>query len=180
MIRINILILLTNYLSLKLRTNGNIERRRALLWTVRVTTFRLRSHKDHFAFFTALPQWSDQKLRMKCYLILHKLHGTRKIILKIILSPFKIGPYTYWCKFYLIISKDIISKAWTKQNKKLIFLRKLSSLDHILYINFWSFQPSTTTVKRIALISLPPCISLYNREYTCPLFYFCVEGESVI
>ena len=28
----------------KIRTNGNIERRRALLWTVRASTFSLRSH----------------------------------------------------------------------------------------------------------------------------------------
>ena len=33
--------------------NGNIERRRALLWTVRASTFSLRSHKDPFAFVTA-------------------------------------------------------------------------------------------------------------------------------
>ena len=76
---------------LKLRANGNIERRRALLWTVRTSTFSLRSHRDPIAFFTALPRVTDQKSTMKCYLILRKLHRTRKIFLKIILRPCKIN-----------------------------------------------------------------------------------------
>ena len=42
---------LTNYLSLKLRTNGIVERWDALLCTVRTSTFTLHSHKDPFAFF---------------------------------------------------------------------------------------------------------------------------------
>ena len=54
------------------------------------TTFTLRSHKDPFSFFTTLPGRSDQKIRLKCYLILRKLHRTRKIFLKIILRPNKI------------------------------------------------------------------------------------------
>ena len=37
---------LTIYLSLKLRTNGNIERREALLWTLGASTFSLRSYRD--------------------------------------------------------------------------------------------------------------------------------------
>ena len=74
---------LTNYLSLKLRTNGSIERRRALLWTVRTSTFSLRSHKDPLAFVTAFPRSSDQEIRMKSYFILRKIHGTRKIFLKL-------------------------------------------------------------------------------------------------
>ena len=78
---------LTNYISLKIRTNGNIKRRRALLWDARASTFSVRSHKDPFAFVTALPRSSDPKIRMKCYLILRKLHRTHKIFLKIILSP---------------------------------------------------------------------------------------------
>ena len=126
---------LSNYLSLKFRTNGNVERRWALHWTVRATTFRLRSHKDPFAFFTVLPQRSDQKIKMKCYLILRKQHRTRKILLRIILSPCKIY-LLYWCKFFRIISNDISSTTWTKQNKKYLFLKKLTSLDPILYINF--------------------------------------------
>ena len=73
------LILIYNELSLKFRTNGNIERRRALLWTVRATTFRLRSHKDPIAFLTAMPRRSDQKISLKCYFILRKLHRTSKI-----------------------------------------------------------------------------------------------------
>ena len=53
---------LTNYLSLKLRTNENNERRGALLWTERASTFCLRSHRDHFAFFIALARLCDQKI----------------------------------------------------------------------------------------------------------------------
>ena len=53
---------LTNYLSLKLRTNENNERRGALPWTERTSTFCLRSHRDPFAFFTALPQFQTRKL----------------------------------------------------------------------------------------------------------------------
>ena len=61
-----LILILTSYLSLKLRTNGDIERPRALLWTVMTSTFSLRSHKDPLAFVTALPPSSDQKIRMKC------------------------------------------------------------------------------------------------------------------
>ena len=53
---------LTNYLSLKLRTNENTERRGALLWTERTSTFCLRSHRDPFAFFKALARFSDQRI----------------------------------------------------------------------------------------------------------------------
>ena len=53
---------LTNYLSSKLRTNWNNERRGALLWTERASTFCLRSHRDPFAFFKALAWFSDQKI----------------------------------------------------------------------------------------------------------------------
>ena len=56
-----------------------------------------------------------------------------------------------------------------KEEKKRLFLRKLSSLEPILFVYFWSFQPSPTTVKRMALISLTPCIYqvshvLYTRH----------------
>ena len=83
-------IYLTNYLSLKLRTNGNIVRRGPLLRTVRTSTFNLWSHSDPIAFFTTLPRVSDQKMSLKYYFILRKLHGTSKIFLKIILHPCKI------------------------------------------------------------------------------------------
>ena len=73
------------------------------LWTL---TFSLRSHIDPFAFFTALPRLSDQKIRMKFYFILRKQQRTSKILLTIILRPCKI---TYRCKFFLIISGDIRS-----------------------------------------------------------------------
>ena len=53
---------LTNYLSLKLRTNENNVWRGALLWTERASTFFLRSHWDAFAFFIALARLSDQKI----------------------------------------------------------------------------------------------------------------------
>ena len=53
---------LTNYLSLKLRRNGNIERQGALIWTERASTFCLRSQRDPFAFFIALARLSDQKI----------------------------------------------------------------------------------------------------------------------
>ena len=66
-------------------TNGNIERRRALLWTVRASTFSFRNHRDPIAFFIALPRVSDQKISKKFYLILRKLHS--KLFLKIILRP---------------------------------------------------------------------------------------------
>ena len=72
--------------------NGNVERWDALLCTVRTSTFTLRRHKDPFAFFTALPRRSDQKINMAYYImILCKLHRTRKIFLKIILRPSKIN-----------------------------------------------------------------------------------------
>ena len=45
-----------------------------------------------------------------------------------------------------------------KTEQETPFVRKLSSIDPTLYIIFWSFQPSPKTVKRMALISLPPCI----------------------
>ena len=112
-----LVLILTNYLSLKLRTNGNIERQEALLWTVRASTFSLYSHKDPFTFFTALPRRSDQKISMQCYLILRKLHRTRKIFLKIILPPCKINLLMY---FFHITFNDISSTTWTEQNKKLL------------------------------------------------------------
>ena len=49
----------------------------ALLWTVRMSIFSIRSHKGSIAFFTPLPRVSDQKIIMKCYLILRKAHRTR-------------------------------------------------------------------------------------------------------
>ena len=58
------------------------------LGTIRV---KLRSHKHPFASFTALPRSSDQKICMKYYLILHKLHRTRIIFFKIILHTSKIN-----------------------------------------------------------------------------------------
>ena len=64
---------LTNYLSLKLRTNGNIERRELFPCTLRTSTFSSRSHKDPFGFFTTLPRRSDQKMSMKWYLFLPEL-----------------------------------------------------------------------------------------------------------
>ena len=56
----------------------------------------------------------------------------------------------------------ISSTTWTKQNKKYFFLRKLSRLGPIciyiyIYI-YWSFKQCPTTVKIMALISLPPFI----------------------
>ena len=56
------ILIFNELLNLKLRTNGNIERRGALLWTVRASTFSLRSHRDLFAFVRALPRLSDQKI----------------------------------------------------------------------------------------------------------------------
>ena len=41
---------LTNYLSLKFRTNGNIERRGDLLWTGRKSSSCLRSQTDPLCF----------------------------------------------------------------------------------------------------------------------------------
>ena len=58
---------------------------------LRASTFSLRSHKDSFAFVTALPQRSDPKIRMKCYLFLRQLHRTREIFLKIILRACKLN-----------------------------------------------------------------------------------------
>ena len=57
--------------------------------TVRTSTFSLRSVRVPFAFFTALPWCCDRKIRKKLYLILRKLHRTRKIFLKIMLRPCK-------------------------------------------------------------------------------------------
>ena len=88
---LKLLILIFNEL-LKFKTsNGNIERRRALLWTVMASTFSLPSYKVPFAFVRALLRSSDQKIIMKSYLILRTLHRTRKIFLKIILRPCKIN-----------------------------------------------------------------------------------------
>ena len=100
-------------------------------------TLLLLSHTEPLAFFTALPQLSDQKISMKFYLILRKLHRSRKIFLKIMLRPYKIN---LLMQFFCIISNDISSRptTWTKQNKKHIFLRKLSSSDPILYIHFFN------------------------------------------
>ena len=53
---------LTNYLSLKFRTNENNERQGALLWTGRAETFCLRTHRDPFTFFIALSRLSDQNI----------------------------------------------------------------------------------------------------------------------
>ena len=72
-----------------------------LLWTVRASTFSLRSHKDPFAFDSVLPRSSDQKIRMKCYLILRKLHRTRKIFTKIILRVCKINLLMWFFSYYL-------------------------------------------------------------------------------
>ena len=59
------LVLIFNELyKFKTLDNGNIERRGALLWTLRTSTFSLRNHTDPFAFFTALPWLSDQKISM--------------------------------------------------------------------------------------------------------------------
>ena len=58
------ILIFTNFLRLKLRTNGNIERRVDPLWTGRALTCCLCSHTDQFAFFTALPRLSDQKISM--------------------------------------------------------------------------------------------------------------------
>ena len=44
------ILIFTNYLRLKLRTNGNIERRVDLLWTGRILTCCLCSHTDPLAF----------------------------------------------------------------------------------------------------------------------------------
>ena len=46
--------------------NVYIERRGALVWTIRTSTFSLRSHRDPFVFFTALPRFLGQKISMKC------------------------------------------------------------------------------------------------------------------
>ena len=55
-----LILYLTNYLSLKFRTNGNIKRRVALLCRGKMTTSCLRSQTDPFALFTALPRLSHQ------------------------------------------------------------------------------------------------------------------------
>ena len=80
------ILIFTNYLRLKLRTISNIERRVVLLCSGRTSTSYLRRHTDPFAFFTALPRLSDQKVSMKCYMILCKLHRTCNIFLKILRS----------------------------------------------------------------------------------------------
>ena len=86
------LILIFNELfKFKTSENGNIERRRALLWTVRTSDSSLRNHRDYIAFFTALHRVSAQKISVEWYLILRKLHRTREIFLKIILRPCKIN-----------------------------------------------------------------------------------------
>ena len=70
---------LTNYLRLKLRTNGNVERRGPLLWNGSKSNCCLRIQTDPFAFSTVLSRLSDQKISMKCYLILRKLRRKRKL-----------------------------------------------------------------------------------------------------
>ena len=117
----------------KLKTSDERQhwKTRRLLWTVRASTFNLHSDKDPFAFVTALPRSSEQKIRMKCYLILRKLHWIHKIFLKIILRTCKIN---LLMSFFLL--SLTISPAREQNNKKHLFLRKLSSLDPILYINF--------------------------------------------
>ena len=72
------ILIFTNYLCLKLRTNGNIERRVDLLWTGRTLICCSCSHTDPFAFFIALPLLSKQKISM----ILRKVHRTRKLLWK--------------------------------------------------------------------------------------------------
>ena len=69
---------LTNYLTLKLRTNENNERRGAFLCTEKASTFCLCSHRDPFAFLIVLLRLWGQKISM-CYLILRKLHRIRKV-----------------------------------------------------------------------------------------------------
>ena len=52
------ILIFTNYLRLKLRTNGNIERRVDLLWTGRTLICCSCSHTDPFAFSSVLPRLS--------------------------------------------------------------------------------------------------------------------------
>ena len=59
------------------------------------------------------------------------------------------------------------------KNINLFFTRKLSSLDPILYIYFWSFLPSPTTVKRMALISLPRCTLKVHKCLFVPMPIHC-------
>ena len=49
------ILIFTNYLILKLRTNDNIQRRVALLWSGRTSTSCLGSHTDPFVFCIAFP-----------------------------------------------------------------------------------------------------------------------------
>ena len=107
-----------------------MERRRALLWTVRTSTFSLCSHSDLFALFTALPRLSDQKISMECYLILRKLHRARKIFFKIILRSCKINLLIH----FFASSNDISCTREENRTTNTFFMRKLSSLDPILYI----------------------------------------------
>ena len=111
--------------------NDNTERRGALLWTVMTSTFCLRSHRDPFAFFTTLPRLSIQIISKKFYLILRKLHRTRKIFLKIILRPCTMN---YWCKFLCIISNDISSTTWTNRTRNTLFWENYQVYTHIIYI----------------------------------------------
>ena len=68
------ILIFTNYLRLKLRTNGNIDRRE--LDSGLEGNQTVCSHTDPFAFSTVLPQLSDQKISRQCYLILRKLQRT--------------------------------------------------------------------------------------------------------
>ena len=72
-----------------------------LLCSLRTSTFTLPSHKDPFAFFATLQRRSDYKINMKSYLILRKLHRTRKIFWKIVLGPCKINLLMYIFSHYL-------------------------------------------------------------------------------
>ena len=53
---------LTNYLSLKLRTNENNKRQGALFWTERASTFSLRSDKVPSAFLQRCRDFQTRKL----------------------------------------------------------------------------------------------------------------------
>ena len=56
----------------------------------RKSNWSLRTYTDPFAFRTVFQRLWDQKISMWCFLILRKLHRTRKIFLKIILRPYNI------------------------------------------------------------------------------------------
>ena len=72
----------------------------------------LRSVRVPFAFITALPWCSDRKICIKFYLILRKLHRTRKIFLKNNVTSLYDKPTDVI--FFRIISNNISSTTWTK------------------------------------------------------------------